>query len=164
MTATIVLDRFNIYNDRDLTLNKVTETSRMVEDPPFFQIRFYVSSPYFSEDMNGNNQLARKYRRLFNKLKADFAKVNAPIFDSPDNYPTGFESLAQVDQVVKDLQKAIQSKIVIPGKIELNTIELLGNWEVYSGNEETELAQELNRQTNAEVAQWFKDNHIDPNV
>ncbi|MCH4171473.1 MAG: hypothetical protein LKF36_09630 [Lactobacillus sp.] len=154
MAVSIVLEQFNIFNDPDITLDQGEYASGMVDDAPFFQIRFYARSPYFTENLEGRKQLARKYRRAFNQLKTAFAKKYADVFDMPDTLPYKFESLDQVNEVVKDLATTIQNEFVIPDKIELNTIELIGNWEVYSGDEDTKLAQELHEYLSKAVANY----------
>lgn len=99
MAVAIVLEQFNIFNDPNITLDQEAYTSGLLDNAPFFQIRFYARSPYYTEDLEGNLQLARQYRRAFDQLKTDFAKKYAPIFDTPETIPQKFESLDQVNAV-----------------------------------------------------------------
>ncbi len=151
MAVANILEKFNIFNDPELALSGLEGPSGLVDDPPFFQIHFVARNPYYTQDMDGNFQLARKYRRQFNKLKAEFAKKMKPMFDDPENLlPPKFKSLDETVQAVKTLEAMIQSQLVVPDKLELETIQIMGNWDVYV-EPKTKLAKEWDEKLNQEM-------------
>lgn len=66
MSVKIIIEQFDIFNETDVSTNTFYNT---VHGSPSFQLRFYVKSPYFSEDMDGNKQFSRKYRKKFKNFR-----------------------------------------------------------------------------------------------
>ncbi|MCH4164494.1 MAG: hypothetical protein LKF37_06965 [Lentilactobacillus diolivorans] len=153
MPVKLILDRFNIYNSDDPDVTNHGLPAGIVDKLPFFQIRFLVKSPYYSENMDGEFQLIRDYRRKLNKVKDQFAKQYGSKFDDllMDTLDE-FEGLKQLGVLVRKLEHMIQTDIVVKDKIKLDTIQLLGAWPVYDTKEDqSPLEQEFKQQTDAKL-------------
>ena len=146
MSTRIIVEQFNIYNDSGLDYYDYNNYNLDVitnNDIPKFQLRFYVKNTCFSENMDGKFQFSRKYRRKFNEIKELFCKKYGNIYDtSYDNY----DPLETTNVIIKALKEKIEQSFSIPGQIELHSIELLGNWDVYHGEETSDLAIEFNKE------------------
>ncbi len=132
ITTREIIEQFNLLNDPELTYPefRIADLGKKPELPAF-KIHFLVSSPYFTEGMNGQFQLARKYRRQFSRLTATLTQKYSEILGDPNKLKFETAALDQVDQIVKDLEEALETELVIPGKLELGDIELTGSWTVY---------------------------------
>lgn len=146
MSVKIVVEQFNIFNDREILHNKPYINSHIVIGVPAFQVRFYVKDPYFSESMEGHTQFSLQTRRKFNEIKVEFCKKYKKAYDNPEFKRDKLEPLELLNETVIDLEKFIQEKFVIKNKIELYTIELLDVWEVYNANEESQLLKEFKKE------------------
>lgn len=140
MSVKIIIEQFDLFNETNVRTNYFYNT---IHGSPSFQIRFYVKNPYFSEDVEGNKQFSRKYRKKFKEFRTNFCKKYEKIVD-PGYQSKELEPLELANTIVKELSKAIQNEFVIEGAIELYTIELVGVWEVYNAPKNMSLASEFN--------------------
>lgn len=143
MTIKIIVEQFNIYNNSELDDYDSNLSFRANNDVPKFQIRFYVNSPYFSENINGDIQFSRNIRRKFNEFKALFCKKHGAIYDDPSRIDN---SLDLMINTINSLKESLNNSFLIPGEIEIDSIELLGNWEVYHRSDNSELANLFEKQ------------------
>lgn len=145
MTVKVIVERFNIYNDPKLDMdhNFISDTSY---DIPKFLIRFYVKSPCFSENVEGNYQFSKKYRRRFNEIKTLFCKEYGAQYDRVQDETDRFDSLETLNKIVKALEKKIETSFIIPGQIELSSIELMGLWDVCNPGLNSKLRDEFEEQ------------------
>lgn len=131
----LVEELFNVFNDDEIQPNQPES-----EGLQFYRLYFYVRAPYFSETVDGDIQFARQYRRQFNHLKQQFVGKYSDYFDVSSGQ--GYASLDQTKQIIHDLVNLIEKQFVIPDKIELERVELTGDWEVYTRSQNSVLTTE----------------------
>lgn len=153
MTVKIVVEQFNIFNNSNLDYYDPNFPFKANNDVPKFQVRFYVNNTCFPENIDGDIQFSRKYRRQFNELKSLFCKEYGGLYDSPNRE---YNPLELMNSTIKVLKDKIEKTFIVPGEIELSSIELLGNWEVYSGSENSTLNEELEIQMMNELQRKLK--------
>ncbi|MGY3703020.1 hypothetical protein BW731_11785 [Vagococcus martis] len=119
--------------------------SKVNHNSPKFQLKFYVKDTYVAETVDGDLQFIRKYRRKFNEVKALFCKEYGKVYNYPDTIEND-DSLDLMITTVKALQSRLEKSFLIPGSIELHTIELIGNWEVFNGKNDSALVKEYEEQ------------------
>jgi len=142
MSVKIIIEQFDIFNETDVRTNYLYNT---IHGSPGFQIRFYVKSPCFSEDMDGKKQFSRKYRKKFKEFRTNFCKKYEK-FGYPDYKSNGLEPLALTTTIVEELVKDLKNEFVIEEAIELYNIELIGVWETYNSPKGMPLATKFNRE------------------
>lgn len=154
MEIRIVTERFSI-SENDLSLAEYGLPIDVFDNPPVFQVRFVVRSPYYLISENGKFQFVRDYQERFNKVKHQIYENDYLTIDRSFNEPSDrFESLRQLNLIVKDVKHTIQTKFVVKNKIELANIDLVGTWPVYDSLNQSSLERELHRQTVADVKEF----------
>ncbi len=153
MAIAIIDEAFDIYDD---PLDYESGEPIAPSDVPAFQLTFIVRSPYYATNMDGEEVFIRKYRRQLKQLKTKFTEKERPILIESRESDKGLGFLSHLNQAVKELKEMLESEFTIPDQIELDTIDLLGAWHVYEGDQETKLLKDLEEEANQSMADLSK--------
>ncbi|KTF02552.1 hypothetical protein Nizo1839_0547 [Lactiplantibacillus plantarum] len=132
MAVKIVTELFGMFDGELIDFNSFDNLPQV----PFLLIRFRVRSNYYAETQDGKIILRRKYQRQFNKIRYQFIDKFLPVFDNTDT-----SDLELINQIVPWLKEKLTADFLVTDNIELNSIELVGDWAVFV-DDSTSLAKE----------------------
>lgn len=150
----LIQQTFNIYNEKDIDLDDAYEDDMEI---PFITISFYVRSPYYTENISGELQLSRKYRKQFDKLIQSALAPYKEHFDYHEGDGEGMTPMDKIHTVIQDLATQIKLKFEIKDQIELYDIQLKGTWQAFHGKRDTAMMKEVQDEMSDQLAQALKD-------
>jgi len=144
MEIKIVPVMFNIF-DGDTEEFDPLGTVRLF---PYVLIRLMVRQDCYAENLDGQVVLRRTYQKQFNRVKSRFVSKFSPMYD--DNSTSDFSI---IEQMTPWLRQQLAKELLVPDKIEIHSIELVGDWPLFTP-ELTKMAKEMSAQT---TAMFFND-------
>lgn len=136
MEIKIVSEMFTVFDGR----GEGFEMLEPVRQFPFVLIRFLVRSDCYAENLDGQIIFRRTYQKQFNRVKAQLIAEFLSIYD--DNSTT---DLPIIEQITPWLRQHLTEDFLVPDKIELDAISILGSWDIFIADH-TKMGKEFYKQ------------------
>lgn len=133
----IIQETFDLYNDPDLTYDPVVPA-----EIPYLQILFRVSEPYFVKETNGVPTLTPEVHQRFLNFRRQFTKTHADMLKYGVSL-TGFAPMDKITKIVTAFKTDVEKQFTISGKIELDSINLKGDWVTFNSPLDSPMRQKM---------------------
>ncbi|MFD1440574.1 hypothetical protein [Lacticaseibacillus hegangensis] len=125
---------------------------------PYVLVHVIAKAPHWSETVDGDVQLRRQKVREIKKAIAPVIKQNQQWLDLDTLQPPD-AILKAVPDMINKLRAALNT-VMIPGELEIDSMELIGSWPAYEA-EPTELLDQYHQQHALHLAERLRDQKLD---
>ncbi len=118
-----IQETFNLFNDSQIAYDLVEPA-----EIPYLQVLFLVARPfYLIDDTIHVPVLDPKVHNLFRDFRKQFAAEHAADLRNGVSL-TNFSPMDKLRKIVTELTEDLEDHFVIPGELEIDSIDIRGNW------------------------------------
>lgn len=133
MAIALVNEMFNEFNDPDLDYKDSRDGYT-----EWFKLSFLVDDGYH-EFEDGKRKFIPKYDEELKEVMSNFLNRYQKEFESSFINEKEFEVLDRTKEIAKDLKDTLEKEFLIPNKINLFSIDLVGSWQAFKSSGSSEL-------------------------
>jgi hypothetical protein len=135
MAIALVHEMFNEFNDPDLDYKNSKDGYT-----EWFKLSFLVDDGYHKFE-DGKRKFLKPYDDELQEVMSNFLNKYQKEFESSFINEKEFEVIDRTKEIVKDLKETLEKEFLIPDKINLFSVDLVGSWQAFKSSGDSQLEQ-----------------------
>ncbi|WP_251548182.1 protein-tyrosine phosphatase family protein [Limosilactobacillus caecicola] len=128
-------------------------------------LEFVANNQYLAEDLRGIMQFRREQRRKLHHIVDQFNEYYQWNLDKTaelEGTTENFGALENLNDAIKYLVSLLKNDFLVPGKLELTAVHLIGDFSVYQPGDDSPLKRQAGEIRAKSIQEFQQKHHLEP--